>query len=270
MKTKTSGTLAAIAIAAAGILVLVFWRAAAVEAVYPVERAAGLFARKAGSRVAGLWRAAEANAENVRLRRELAALAMDRGEYERVLAENARLRAALDFAATKPGRWIVAEVLSSGGGAAASRDTLRVGRGSLAGVAPGAVVEAPGGLVGRVVSVTPHTSEVLLVTDPSLRVSCAVYASPDTKPVFGILSGGSDDTLVLSHLRAEAEVPPHAKVYTSGLGGVFPAGIPVGTFCIGDEAGGDVKSSPPGALEREGKVQPAVDFSTLEDVFIRR
>ena len=267
MKTKARGTLTVIAIAVAGALAFLLFRAVPVEAAYPAERAKVSFMRKVMTRVRGLWRGSQAMAENVVLRREVASLAMERGEYSRVLAENARLRKALAFTESVPGRWVAAEVLSHGGGAAGARRILRAGKGSLAGVAEGAVVEVPEGLVGRVVSVTPHTCEVLLVTDPALKVSCRVEGTP---PVLGVLSGGNDDALVIRHLKAGVEIPPRTAVYTSGLGGVFPAGIAVGTFCTEGESSGDASGRGSGGLERDGKVLPAVDFSTLEDVFIRK
>ena len=65
----------------------------------------------------------------------------------------------------------------------------------------------------------------------------------------------------LRYLTGDAELPPRARVLTSGRGGVFPRGIEIGTL-LGirtDSAG----------LSREGEVLPSVDYSTLEDVFIR-
>jgi rod shape-determining protein MreC len=147
------------------------------------------------------------------------------------------------------------------GGGSGPRGALRVDKGSLAGVAEGAVVSVPEGLVGRVVSVTPHTCEILLVTDPSLKVACEV-ALPGGDFLRGTLAGGSDERLALRHILSKAEVPPRSPVFTSGLGGVFPKGIAVGTLL---EVRQD-RDSP----RREGEVLPAVDFSTLKDVFIRR
>ena len=74
------------------------------------------------------------------------------------------------------------------------------------------------------------------------------------------------DGLFVGHVRGAGEIAPRAKVCTSGLGGVFPAGIAVGTFA----GGADSPRRPGLACERAGKVLPAVDYQTLEDVFIRR
>lgn len=266
MKVRTTGTWAIIAIAIIGVLLVALFRAAPVELAYPVERAKVSWARKVASRWHGLWRGVAASAENVRLRREVAALAMVRADAEELAAENARLRRALNFIEREPGGWECAAILSEGGGAAGAKRTVRVDKGTLAGIRKGAVVAVPAGLVGQVVSVTPHTAEVLLVTDPSLQVACVIEGEERLK---GILSGGSDELLLLRHLRAGAAIAPQSQVLTSGLGGVFPAGLRVGTFMT-EGNGREAEGPNAGGLEREGKVQPAVDFALLEDVFIRK
>ena len=260
MKKTPTAPIVILALAAIGTLVLVFSRTVVVEAVYPVERARQTFARQVWSRIVGAFSGAAARAENVRLRREVAALSLARLDAERAAEENARLRAALAYRAKTPGTWVAAGVLSSDGGAAGAHATLRVDKGSLAGVGKGAVVVVPEGLVGRVTSVTPHTAEVSVLADAAMKVACEVETAARRRPQ-GILCGGGGDVLVLRHLTDAAEVPPRSRVLTSGLGGVYPKGIAVGTLL-------DVRKSP-GGLAGEGEVLPAVDFSTLEDVFIR-
>ena len=259
-KNSRYGALALAAAFAAGMFFLAFSRKAAVEAAYPAERAKVSFMRKIASRAAGMWRGAKAEAENAALRRELESLAMDRAEYARILAENASLREKLGFAQSSAGQWIAAEVLSFGGGAAGARKSLRAGKGSFDGVREGASVETPQGLVGRVVATTPHTCEVRLLTDPSVKVSCIIDA-PD--PVRTILCGGDNDAISALHIRPGAEIPPMSKVYTSGVGGVFPPGVAVGSFT-------SLRTGSPAAVELEGSIAPAVDFESLEDVFIRK
>lgn len=263
MNIKASKTWAIAAVAAIGVFVFLFSKSAAIEAVYPFQRIKVWFSRNVSVRISGAFDGAAAKAENLRLKRALAALALENGEYERVAAENDRLRRALGYVGrTDVGR-IAAEVLSSGGGSVDAFRSIRVGKGSLAGVREGAAVETPEGLVGKVVSVTPHTSEVMLITDPSVKVSCGIEAS---RPLTGILSGGSDEMLEIRFLKPAVEVLPRAKVFTSGLGGVFPPGIAVGTFCTGERT----VTHDANGLEGRGGVLPAVDFTTLKDVFIRK
>lgn len=259
MKSRGTGSVAVFAVAAAGALALACSRSVAVETVYPVENAARVVRTGFWPRVVGMFRGGAAEAENVRLRREKAALELLRGDVDRLEAENARLRRALDYASRQPETWIAAGVLSFGGGAAAVRDVLRVDKGSLAGVRQGAIVVVPEGLVGRVTAVSPHTAEVTLVTDPSLRVACRIGAD-EASPVAGVLSGGGEDRLVLRHLTGSGLRGPGSRVVTSGRGGVFPRGLAIGTL----------QSLTNGVRGLEGEVLPRVDYSTLEDVFIRR
>ena len=259
MKSRSTGTILIFALAAAGVLALIVFRAIAVEAVYPAERMRLFFSRSVGARIRGLFRGAVAETENAALRREVAALPVLQADVARLEIENARLRRALDYVAHRPETWISAEVLSSGWIAARARDFVRVGKGTADGVRTGAVVVAPQGLVGLVTAVTPHTAEVTLVTDPSLMVACEVEARSGAV-LCGILCGGSEEALVLRHLRQGDRVRTGARVRTSGRGGVFPRGLEIGSF----------QPVTNGLSVAEGLVRPSVGFETLEDVFIRR
>ena len=261
MKSRTTGSIIAVSLAAIGAIVLVCSRSACVEAVYPLERARQVLARSVWPRIAGVFRGSSQAAENVRLKRELASLSILRWDVERLETENARLRRALSYASHAPEAWLAAGVLSQAGGAASVRTTMRVDKGSLAGVRKGAVVVVPEGLVGLVTDVSPHTSEVTLVTDPALKVACSVETGTGGR-TFGILSGGDEDALMLRHLGQAGSIVPPARVLTSGHGGVFPPGLAIGTLQ-------NVRKDARG-LAREGEVLPQVDYSTLEDVFIRR
>ena len=281
MTGRTGIISALLAVAALG-LWLVCGRGVAKEAVYPAENGRNWVVRALGSRLKGLLNGARAEAENRRLRDELARLAMVRMDAKRVAEENDRLRGllALDgrshLLATNG--WLCAPVLSRNG-AGGVRGLVRVGRGSVHGVAVGAAVAVPDGLVGRVEQVTLRTADVRLITDPSVKVSCFVETGdPEMALLPGILEGGGArtvraeasasvlyvlDPLRIRHLRRRPELPARARIITSGLGGVFPRGLTAGFLVDGQ----DVDES---QLEREGDVIPAVDFASLEDVFIRR
>lgn len=265
MNVKRTGSILIAALAAVVAAVCLCFRSVPVEAVYPVERAkAGIF-RGARTRVRAWFRAQAAAGENVRLKREVASLALALGDAERLETENARLRRALDYAAKEPELWLAAEVLSEGGAAVGRGKRIRIGKGSLAGVRDGAVVVVPEGLVGRVTAVTPHTAEVSLIVDPAVAVSCEIEATARPK-MLGVLAGAEGGNLILRHLRNVAEVPPRSRVLTSGLGGVFPKGLEIGTLqCVRSEK--SVRNEASGLV---GEVLPSVDFASLEDVFVRR
>jgi len=256
VKSGRDGKLPILAVVVGALALMLVSRCLAPDIVYPLERAWLLTSRTLWPRFAGLFRASAVAAENEALRREIASLKMEEIERSRLESENARLRRALDYQTRSSRKWRCAGVLSSGGGAACVRDVLRIDKGALAGVRKGAVVVVPEGVVGRVLSVCPYTSEVALLTDSSLKVACEVVAG--ATHVRGILSGGGDDRLSLLHLRNAGVLPPRARVLTSGLGGVFPRGLEVGVLL----------SVTNGARGVEGEVQPAVDYSTIEDVFV--
>ena len=255
----------------------------AAEAVYPVENGANWFSRKVVRRFKAVFAAGSALIENDRLRAEVENLKMSCADAERIAAENARLRRMLGL--DKPGAdvhfgtnaWLCAPIISRGA-VAGNPCLLRLGRGFLSGVKPGAVVAVPEGLVGRIGNVTPNTSELRLITDPSMRISCDIELDvPDAGFAHGILSGrglspvATTETSLLyigpplriQNVAQQPTLPPRARIITSGLGGVFPRGLLVG-FLI-DGAHGDETN-----LEQEGDVEPAVDFLSLENVFIRR
>ena len=246
MKAGRFGILAAGAFSIGALVLIGLFPSLVGEAVYPIER------------IKVFVKGAVRDSENADLRRKVAELSMVREMCVRLKAENAELREALDYRAKSFSGWEVAEVLSSGGGAAAVCETIRVGKGSLAGVRKGAAVAVPKGLVGRVTKVSPHTAEVALLTDPSVRVSCRIETG-EREVVHGILMGGDSDRLILGHLSDAGALRPQAKVVTSGLGGVFPKGIEIGTLLLVTN----------GVRGIEGEVLPSVDYSTLEDVFIR-
>ena len=243
MKSRKIGILTAGALVVGALALMTFRGFLVGEVVYPVERLVRLVRHPVRDEA----------------RAEARALALMRGDLERLRVENARLRRALEYKARQPQIWLSAGVLSSGGGASATHCSIRVDKGSLDGVKEGAVVVVPEGLVGRVAEVSPHTAVVALISDPSVKVSCAVQEGASDR-AYGILSGGGPDGLQLRHLDPAGRLRPPAKVVTSGLGGVFPRGLAVGTL-------GMVTNDVRGVV---GEVRPCVEFSTLEDVFIRR
>ncbi|WP_240983248.1 rod shape-determining protein MreC [Acididesulfobacillus acetoxydans] len=144
--------------------------------------------------------------------------------------------------------------------------TLTLNRGSADGVAVNDPVIANLGLVGKVVSVTAKTAEVLLITDGQGQVSALVRGSSGN-PTFGIVQGtykaGSRLTST-GHLemlfRRADKVNVGDLVLTSGLGGVYPVDIPVGKVQ-------EVQLDKTGLL-KTAYIDPLVNFDSLEEVYI--
>jgi rod shape-determining protein MreC len=101
---------------------------------------------------------------------------------------------------------------------------LVLGKGSADGIAVDAVVVAPGGLVGRVMSVTPKTSRVLLATDPTSQIGITVTRSRKV----GILRGRSSRYGVLDFFEKTPDIQMNDAIVTSTLSSRFPPGIIIG------------------------------------------
>lgn len=120
-------------------------------------------------------------------------------------------------------------------------------------------VIAAQGLVGKVDQSNDKSATVILLTDEACQVSAIAEGSNEV----GILSGQRAQTieqpvLRLKYLPNNTAVQPGQKVYTTGRGSLFPKGLLLGT----------VVSIEHGSLNAEALVQPAVDFATLQTVFV--
>ena len=144
--------------------------------------------------------------------------------------------------------------------------TLTLNRGSKDGVAVDDPVVAHLGLVGKVVAVSPTTSEVLMILDSEGQVSALVRGSTG-EGTFGIVQGtykrGSRLTAegnLQMLFKREDTVNVGDLVLTSGLGGVYPKDIPIGKIR-------DIRLDPTGLL-KTAYIEPLVNFDSLEEVYI--
>ncbi len=141
----------------------------------------------------------------------------------------------------------------------ASSNSLVIDKGSLDGIVANSPVITSVGVVGKTATPEPHTTKVILLTDELCRVSAKVEGTLEQ----GILAGERAAQVVqpqlhLRFLSRFAEINVGASVYSSGEGGVFPADLLLGR----------VKQFKSGDVSGEAMVEPAVDFSTLDQVLV--
>lgn len=134
-------------------------------------------------------------------------------------AENARLRALLALRDTQPAGAVAAEIIGREG-------YLLVGSGSADGVAPRMVALTPDGVLGQVVSVTPHTARILPLTDRDSGIGAITARTHAT----GVVKGTGGAICQLQYLDGGDDVHAGDQVLTSGLGAIFPRGLPLGTI----------------------------------------
>ena len=140
----------------------------------------------------------------------------------RLASENAGLRDLLKLTPEPPTTFVTARVIGDSGGAYLR--SLTVHAGSENGVERGQAAVAGEGLVGRVSEVGSRTARVLLVTDLNSRVPVIVQGSQQR----ALLTGDNSERPCLRYLDAGAGIEVGDRVVTSGQGGVFPPGLPVG------------------------------------------
>lgn len=115
------------------------------------------------------------------------------------------------------------------------------------------------GLIGKTTTVSENISIVLLVSDENCKVAAKVEGTREQGIISGErVTGGRTPFLNLNFLSKQADLKAGQKVYTSGVGGVFPSGLLVGV----------VNEYKVRALDGQAQVAPAVDLSHLEDVFV--
>jgi rod shape-determining protein MreC len=201
--------------------------------------------------------AASLRRDNERLQQEVERLRIIAKKYDVVLDENNKFRSLLNYKQQWPLNLIPARVLRRS--ASNWWTTLIIDKGSIDGVGTDSPVITDGGLVGKTGKVAMHTAEVMLLTDEECRVSARIEGTPWR----GILNGerGALDVqpdLRLRFLDRIARIDAGAKIFSTGDGGIFPAGLLLGT----------VKNVEARDVSAEAVVIPAVNFSLLEDVFI--
>ena len=133
---------------------------------------------------------------------------------------------------------------------------LIIDRGTEQGIFSGAVCITSRGLVGIVTRAETHSSTVVPITSPAIKVSCITAQSGS----LGILSSDSRGELVIEYVDSSSEPQNGETVLTSRFGGVYPEGIVVGRVSA-------VSTGEPG-LDLSLSVEPAVDFDRVNEVLV--
>ncbi len=193
----------------------------------PIQQASG-FVRD----VTGL---AELQAENLHLKQENVRL---REWYQAALlleAENKSLRDLMNVKVEPRHSFITSRVIADAGNAYVK--SLLVSSGIKDGVQKGQAVLSGDGLIGRIVETGKKSSRILLITDINSRVPILVEDSRQ----HAILAGTNDNFPVLQHTQLDSEIIEGARIVTSGHGGLFPPGLPIGRVVVGEDSKKHVK-----------------------------
>jgi len=189
-----------------------------------------------------------------RLKRMLAEAEMERSRYLESELAFKRLQELLEVKSEVPHHLLSAQV--AGLDPSGWSKTIVINRGAKDGVTKGMAVIAPGGIVGHVIKGFDWSAQVLLVIDRSSAIDALVQRTRFR----GIIEGETDETCRFKYVVRKADVKIGDTVISSGLDGLFPKGLPVGTVS-------DI-SRPAAGLFQEVKVRPFVNFTKLEEVLV--
>ena len=187
-----------------------------------------------------------------------------KAENERLVARNAELEEAEQTAARLESllglqslynlQSTAARIIS--GSTDSWSSTVTIDKGTASGIAVGMPVTDSNGAIGQIIRCGPSSSTVRLVTDENSSVSAMVQASRAQ----GVLRGSADGTLRLTLVRTDQMVEVGDTVVTSGLGGVYPKGLPLGKVSSVERTSG--------SLYYEIEVEPLASAESFEEVLV--
>jgi len=169
--------------------------------------------------------------QNAALRAENARLIQWHTAARNLSAENKQLRDLLQFVPEQASTFVSARVIADSGGTFVR--SMLVNAGKRDGLREGLPVVVGEGLIGRLVDVGERASRILLIDDLNSRIPVVVGADRER----AVLAGDNSRRPKLIYLAANAQVERGARIATSGQGGVFPPGIPVGVVSSIDASG---------------------------------
>lgn len=185
--------------------------------------------------------------ENKKLKSRLALM-------KEIQQENERLKSILNFKKTHLIQLITAQV--TGRDPVSEYQLITVNRGRAHGVEKNMIVINEMGVVGYIFRILPHSSQVILLTDPHAVIPAVVQRSR----VHGIVEGSDKNICRLKYLKRRDDVKKGDIIVTTGLNILSTGGFPIGTVT-------DVQKQRYG-LTQEVTITPFINFSTLEEVFI--
>jgi rod shape-determining protein MreC len=204
----------------------------------------------------GAWRSyrslLRAQQENQELHTQLVSAQSQIQQLSEQGAESLRLRALLEFKNQLPFQSVAAEVIASSPGE--NSNAIFIGKGADAGLTSDLAVIIPEGVVGKTIAVFSHSSQVLLLTDPSSGVGVML----EKTRVQGVLKGDSQNLCLIRYIMNEEPVAFGEAILTSGLDQIYPKGLRVGTV---------VRTSA-GNIYKNVEVKPTADLNRLETVLV--
>ena len=210
-------------------------RISATDMMAPILSAFSKPFQNAAEAIGSVSGVASLRAENTQLKTENIRL---REWYQTALmlqAENQSLQELLNLKVNSAHQYVTARVISDAGNAFVK--TVLVAAGKSDGVQKDQAVLAGEGMIGRVIESGNKAARVLLLTDINSRIPILIEGSSQK----AVLAGDNKPLPVLKHLPPDAGVAKGVRIVTSGHGGIFPPGLPIGRVVKNDQGNFAVK-----------------------------
>ncbi len=180
-------------------------------------------------------------------------------DYDEILSENERLTDLLNYKQDNPQQELkLANITGKGPGNWFEVFTIDLGEQD--GVKSDMPVITADGVVGRVEEVGLNWSKVMAIVDGRSGVSAIMERTRDVGVVRGSVTNDKLDILLyMNYLPTDADIVVGDKILTSGLDGLYPKGLTIGSVL-------DVSDK--GLSGKEVRIRPAADFTSLEEVFV--
>jgi rod shape-determining protein MreC len=210
------------------------------------------------NRLTGVWTGYVAlvsvREENERLKKRVFELEQQALRIDEILETDRRLAELLRFRASLIGDAQAAMII--GRDPFPSFGTVTISKGEADGVRKGMAVLSAAGVVGRIMSTSPNSSRVLLITDHNSGVDALVQRTRAR----GIVEGSLDGRCVMKYLKREEDVEVGDRIITSGLDGIFPKGIQIGEVTHLNRG--------TRGLMQVAEVHPSVALDRIEEVLV--
>ncbi len=185
--------------------------------------------KSVGRMVTNMTSYADVYKQNKRLQLELNEMKKWREAALQLEQKNAKLRALNNLKLSPSLLWITGEIIADSG--SPFNSSILINLGTDDGVLDGAAVADGLGLVGRISGVEKKLSRVILLSD----VKSFVPAMIEPNNQEAIVRGNNSSVPSIDFIRGTSKIKPGSRIYTSGRGGIFPAGILIGKAILSPE-----------------------------------
>jgi rod shape-determining protein MreC len=226
--------------------------------VYPFQRGASSVGNGVSGFFGNIGELRRASVENQQLREQVRQMQDELRDTRQQVAEAERLEKLLDLKAKSSYETVAAQVIARD--PSMWFDNIVINKGRWSGVDVNMAVVAPGGIVGRVVSTSPWSAQVMLITNEKSGVGAIVGQLGQSSALGSIKGLGENGLLEMRYVSFVEKVQVGDPVITTGQDGIYPSGYNVGAV---------VEANPGSATQTQAiRIRPTAGLDRLKEVAV--